>query len=364
LVIDHFGAGGAQRQMVNLACGLKERGHDVQMFVYFPEYDFFRSVIDQTGIRVHPVRKGRGFSIKVVLRLMRLVRTERIEGVISFLNSPNVYAELARIGSPRTTLIVSERSSHHADTRRVAAMVKRLLHVLASRVVTNSRAHAAWLRRFPWLRDKVTTIYNGYAIANRPEVDRQPIPALSLLVIGRIGPEKNGINLVRALVHFHRKHGYVPNLSWVGNPDTRPAGVEYRRRLDELLDQHPEVSSRWAWLGERSDIPRLLEHHYALIHPSLYEGLPNVICEALMSGRPVLASEVCDHPNLVGDGRRGFLFDPEDPEAIAHAIERLAALSADQWLEMSFNARRYADEHLGIETMVSEYEALLAGRRD
>ena len=41
-VIDSLGSGGAQRQIVNLACGLKKKGHDVDVFVYFPEFSFFR----------------------------------------------------------------------------------------------------------------------------------------------------------------------------------------------------------------------------------------------------------------------------------------------------------------------------------
>jgi glycosyltransferase involved in cell wall biosynthesis len=75
-----------------------------------------------------------------------------------------------------------------------------------------------------------------------------------------------------------------------------------------------------------------MQRHDALIHPSLYEGLPNAVCEALAAGLPVLISNVCDHPLLVVEGERGFLFDPSDPLSIAMSIERAAALDADSWL--------------------------------
>ncbi len=52
-VIDHFGSGGAQRQMVNLALGLSRRGHDVEFLVYYPEFDFFRARVDEAGLTVH-----------------------------------------------------------------------------------------------------------------------------------------------------------------------------------------------------------------------------------------------------------------------------------------------------------------------
>ena len=50
LVIDHFGPGGAQRQIVELACGMQRRGHEIEMFVYFPEHGFFRPLLDAHGL--------------------------------------------------------------------------------------------------------------------------------------------------------------------------------------------------------------------------------------------------------------------------------------------------------------------------
>jgi glycosyltransferase involved in cell wall biosynthesis len=69
-------------------------------------------------------------------------------------------------------------------------------------------------------------------------------------------------------------------------------------------------------------------------------------------------SNVCDHPRLVADGERGFLFDPAEPGSIATAIKRLADLAADDWRRFSRNARRYAEENLDIERMITAYEGL------
>lgn len=359
-IIDHLGSGGAQRQMVNLACELKAKGHQVEMFIYCPAYDFFRPTIDQARLVVHEVEKNSGFSLKVLWRLMSLLRRTRFDGVISFLDSPNVYAELACLINPASTLIVSERSSHYCDKNALAAFCKRLFHVFSDAVIANSYSHAIWLCRYPWLKKKVKTIYNGYPIAMDKVPATHKLPHLSLLVIGRVGPEKNGLRLIEALSIFHQKHNYVPPVSWAGKQGISPADVAYCREMDEHLDRHPEVKTNWTWLGQRSDIPELLEQHYAIIHPSLYEGLPNVVCEALIAGRPVLASNVCDHPLLVEEGKQGFLFDPNDPHSIADAVESLVALSPDQWLQYSENARRYAEKKLDISRMADSYLQLLS----
>ena len=112
------------------------------------------------------------------------------------------------------------------------------------------------------------------------------------------------------------------------------------------------------WLGERKDIPELLRDNHALVLASFYEGLPNVVCEALAAATPVILSSVCDHPLLVPDGERGFLFTPDDPESIATAIQLLRGLDEDGWRRMAENSREYAEQNLTIDKMVSAYEVL------
>ena len=362
LVIDHFGSGGAQRQIVELACGLERRGHSVEMFAYFPGRDFFRAQLDEHRISVHEFAKGRGFQLSVVRRLRQLVASRGTDVIVSFLNSPNIYAELAQVGTRRARLVVSERTSYHDDKSRTGAWLRRALHALADHVVANSHTQCEWLRRHRWLSHKVSCIYNGVDASRFASQRSGPAAPerMRLVAVGRIGPEKNAINLVRALELFRRDHGYVPQVSWVGGADESPAGRAYRGQLDALLASHPEVRGAWRWLGLETDMPRLLSEHHALIHPSLYEGLPNVVCEALAAGMPVLVSRVCDHPRLVADRERGFLFEPLDPASMAAAIRDLAGLSPQQWEAFSRNASLYAARELDVELMISAYEKLLA----
>ena len=358
-VIDHFGSGGAQRQMVNLACGLKDKGHDIEIFIYHLEQNFFREAIDNAGIKVHEIKKADRFSLKVLFFLVQLIRGGGYKAVISFLDTPNIYCELASLAAWNTRVIVSERSSYLAETSKIRALIRSLLHIFADTVVTNSNSHSQWLRRYCWLRGKIKTIYNGYLIDSEVIFDVSNPPPLKLLAIGRVGPEKNCIRLIDALDIFYQRNGYVPKISWVGRTDQSVAGMQYSRDVYAKLVHHPMVKENWTWLGVRKDIPSLLEDHRALIHASLYEGLPNVVCEALVAGRPVLVSDVCDHPILVENGQRGFLFDPLDPTSIANSIERLVSQTDAEWRDFSINSRNYALEMLNLNRMIQEYEDLL-----
>jgi glycosyltransferase involved in cell wall biosynthesis len=361
LVIDHFGSGGAQRQIVELACGLQRRGHSVEMFSYFPGRGFFRSRLDEQRITVHEYEKGPGFSFAVVHKLAALIAERKIDLVISYLSSPNIYAELAKLKVPRAKLIVSERTNHRDDKSMVSAFLRRAMHGLADHVVANSESQCEWLKCKWWLKDKVSCIYNGLdpaVFAADPAIP-SPGEPLRLVAVGRVGPEKNALNLVMALRIFHREWGYVPQVSWIGGRDGGSAGKHYCRQVDDLLDRSPEVRANWRWMGEAANISGLLPEYHALIHPSLYEGLPNVVCEALAAAMPVLVSNVCDHPILVAEGERGFLFDPADPHSIAAAIKKLAELGPGDWRRLSRNARQYAQESLNAEKMISAYEALI-----
>jgi len=361
LIIDHFGSGGAQRQMVGLACGLKRRGHAVEMFVYHPEHDFFRASLEEHQIVIHERPEGRGSSIGVIKRLAALMRRGRFDVSVSFLPTANIFAELASLVAPGTKLVVSERTSFHDDKSTIAALLRRLLHLLSDRVVANSETQAAWLRTRPWLRNRVSCIYNGVDLRKFQPIESTSMPGrtVRLLGVGRIGPEKNLVNLITALARFDERFGYVPEIGWAGDRDSSRAGTLYCERIDALLSRLPNVQRSWRWLGLRSDVAGLLHEYHALIHPSLYEGLPNAVCEALATGVPVLASNVCDHPLLIADGCRGYLFDPRDPASICAAIAKLTELDADARRSFGRNAREYAAANLSVDKMVDSYAALL-----
>jgi glycosyltransferase involved in cell wall biosynthesis len=106
-------------------------------------------------------------------------------------------------------------------------------------------------------------------------------------------------------------------------------------------------------------VAEVVADHHALLHASFFEGLPNVVCEALSLGKPVVLSNVCDHPYLVAEGERGFLFDPHDPASIADALGRLAAMEPSQWRSMSQHCRDYAIRELEMGRMLDRFEEIL-----
>jgi glycosyltransferase involved in cell wall biosynthesis len=351
--------------MVTLALELKKRGHLLEFFIYYPKIDFFASLLKKADILIHTFEKKSRFSIFPFIALRKLIRERKYDAILSFLSTPNVYAEMARLGLEMPPLVVSDRNivkeMMFPNTRlpfKIWLMLQ--LHHFANMIVVNSHYQREKMTsRFPWMKSKILTILNGVdtAMFSTSQMKKSENKPLKLLAVGRIAQQKNVPGLVKALRIYHDCYGSMPIIRWAGKQDRSKSGQENFRNILRLMDKL-NVTNNWEWLGERTDIPQLLHESHALIHPSFYEGLPNAVCEALAAGCPVLVSNVCDHPRLVQEGITGFLFEPAQPEEIALAIHRLATLTPTAWQEMGYQARRFAERELSVESFADKYEKL------
>ncbi len=365
-VIDSMGSGGYQRQMALLAVELKARGYDVELFLYHPTQNHFGRAVEEAGIPVHEVvRNGKdGFSFKVLWQLIRKT-SSGVDVVVSALPVANVYSAFARIFSPTVKLISCEGSSAAAPLSPVRRLSFWWAMFLSSAVVANSVCHAAHLRTLFGLSKKVFAVWNGYEIEKVAPIESgRTDQLLKLLVVARVAPVKNGLRLLQGLEIFQQRHGWLPEVSWAGRRDSDPASLQVQQEMDQFLEDHPHVAAAWTWLGEIKNVRELYQKADGMILPSIYEGLPNVICEAMLAGCPVIASNVCDHPELLGKEReRGLLFDPLAPDAICEALEQLNALGLEGRKELASSAREFAQANLSLDRMVDSYERVLSSAR-
>ncbi len=139
-----------------------------------------------------------------------------------------------------------------------------------------------------------------------------------LLFVGRLRLRKGVEVLLKALVHL-RAQGRLPRLRIVGDGEHRQA--------IELAAERFGVRDQVDLLGRRgpAEIRWLLARSAALVVPSIYEGMPLVILEAMVAGVPVVASRVSGIPEVVLDPETGWLVPPEDARALAAALLDLYA---------------------------------------
>src|SRR5699024_7191018 len=109
--IDSLGPGGAQRQLVQLAKGFKERGCEVSFLTYH-EINFFKPELNKIGIPVQTIVEPNYF--KRIIKIRKAIRNEKVDAVLSFLEGANFMATFAGVPFRKWNLVVGERSPNPA----------------------------------------------------------------------------------------------------------------------------------------------------------------------------------------------------------------------------------------------------------
>ncbi len=175
-----------------------------------------------------------------------------------------------------------------------------------------------------------------------------PIDSLVVGTVGRLDPVKGQADLLRAFSRV-RGHNRRAILVVVGDGPCRDELIALSASLG--LAGHVHL------LGERHDIPRILQALDTFVLPSIAEGISNTLLEAMASGLPVVATRVGGNPELVDDGVSGILVPPRDQEALAEAV---GAYLRDPGLRAlhGASARQRTVACFSLERMTSSYLAL------
>ena len=121
----------------------------------------------------------------------------------------------------------------------------------------------------------------------------------------------------------------------------------------------PVLAGRVHWLGKRDDVPSLLRTADLLVLASLWEGMPNVVLEAMAAGRAVVATDVEGTEELVVPGRTGWLVPPRDGPALAAALLEAAA-DPERRRRYGATGRARVDAEYTPDRVVDAYERLWA----
>ena len=126
------------------------------------------------------------------------------------------------------------------------------------------------------------------------------------------------------------------------------------------LTKHQRLREKIHWLGRCHHIPALLKAANVLVHASLWEGMPNVVLEAMAARIPVVGTAVEGTEDLVIPGQTGWLVPPRDPEALSQALTE-AIDSPDRCYSYGHAGRLRVEQEFTLETTITAYEQLWAG---
>lgn len=353
-VIDSLGSGGAQRQLVNLALAFQEKGHHVDFLVYHSD-PFYYQLLSENKIKIIEVLEKN--YIKRLIRMRQIIRTGKYDTVLSFLEAASFICTIAGFPYRKWTLIVGERSANPNIFKSFKLKLYRWFHIFVSAVVANSHENIKMVKKInPILCDKkLHVIYNLIDFnkwqPNSTDYIYRKNRKFNLTVVASHQYLKNLNGLVEAVNLLSDEQKKVLNIHWYGGdrPDhSKLEAIEKisKYKLDEIFNFH-EPTLEIATKVNQADAIGLF---------SFYEGLPNVICEAMVNAKPVIASGISDVGILI---EKRFTFDPHDPEQIAEKIRYLLSLDETVLREIGEKNHRSALKLFDKESLVQNYISIM-----
>ena len=344
LFIDSLTSGGAQRQMVILGNQLCECGHEVFVITYHP-LDFYRSSLcDKINYLYVTEASNTLFRIPSIYRIFKQLKPEVI---ISYLDVPNIIACICKLMGLRYKLIVSERNT----TQSLSWMerIKFYLYRMADVIVPNSYTQTKFIEKhYPHLKNKLKTITNcaetDFFVPNS-SVSKEHN---TVLCVGRVTAQKNIVHFIEAVAQA-RSVGLDITVKWFGRYDK-----EYYEKCKILITQSG-LQEHFLFYDASQDIRTEYQRAEVFCLPSIFEGFPNVVGEAMCCGLPILCSNVCDNQILVKHGENGLMFDPLDVGSIRDALVSFFGLTQKEKIDMAHQSRRRAVEILNKETFIIKY---------
>lgn len=349
LLIDSLDSGGAQRQMVGLAKLLHDKGYQINVIYYHPIY-FYRSYLDEHHIHNKYVT-GSENKIKRIFLIARAIRQFKPEVVISYLDSPNIIACLIKALGIKFRLVVSERNT--SQDLSYIEKTKFYLYRYADSIVTNSYTQERFINNnFPIWGYKTKVITNFVDTDLFHPLHKEKREKLRILVVGRVSRQKNVLAFLQA-VHILKRNGISFSVDWYGRVDD-----DTFKQSKRLIDTHL-LDDVFSFHKPTIDIVSEYQQSDIFCLPSLYEGFPNVICEAMSCGLPILCSNVCDNSLVVKDGENGFLFDPSNIEEMANKMMTMLRMPEDIRHEMGNYNRLMAETYFSRKSFVEKYIKLI-----
>jgi glycosyltransferase involved in cell wall biosynthesis len=353
-VIGQLTYGGAERQLYELVRSIDPNGF--QRFVYcLSERTVpFGDMIRESGAELRILHRRCHFDIARMRELACLLRRDRIDILHSFLFKANGYAWSANLlaGVPR--LVTSARSCNK-EIGFLKGWVNRLAFWASDVIICNGEAVRSFtVRHFNVPIRKSTVIYNGI------DLDRfltSPVPATCkglkpehrlVITVARLVPEKDVGLFIEAAKLLGQEYAGVRFLI-VGDG---PCRSDLMRCASEN-----GLDGKISFLGERDDIPQLLVNADVFWLTSKWEGLPNVLLEAMACGKPVVARDVGACRELINNGETGFLVSGRDAKQFAHYTLGLLTNPAHA-RRMGLAGRRLVEEKFSVARMSEATETL------
>jgi glycosyltransferase involved in cell wall biosynthesis len=357
-LVESLELGGLERMALDLARSLKAEGHEVSIWCLF-QRGILAAEAEASGISVEAFDKPPGFSGRTLLKLALRLRRERPDVLQTHNLGTHVYgAPAAALAGVRATVstrhgfISSEGLPYRENRFQVTLPFTDAVVAVSGHTLEG--LHAAGSAP----AGKSLVIYNGIRAEPffaRPAHPGAARPRLRFGTVGRLVPAKGHAVLIEA---FSQIAGEFPDTQVLVAGDG-PLRSEFEQQIKRL-----GLGDRVSLVGTQTDVAAFLSTLDVFVFPSLNEGLPLAILEALAAGLPVVATRVGGIPEVAPEDEVAWYAAPGDAAALAAAMK--TAVQSPDLCARGTAARARAESLYTLDAMrqgyVDLYQRVLAGQ--
>lgn len=314
--------GGTEQQLLDFITEMDRSRYDVIVCPLVSGGGLFRE-FERANIPIVVVGRKHKYDPFILWRLIKIIKQERVDILHTFLYTANFWGRIAGQLAGVPIIIASERGVD-ISKKRFHFFIDRIISPWTNLIITN----AEWLKKFYTQNacinpDKFKIIHNGIKLdrfhvhVNEEHKKRElKIPSNYSVVctIGRLHPLKGHQFLLQAAQKVLKSDNNVIFLI-VGD------GI-MRNQLESLAEQL-QIGDYVRFTGFRRDIGEILSITDVFAFPTLSEGLPNVLLEAMAMKKPIVATNIDGNREIIEDNVTGILVPPENSKQLADGILRL-----------------------------------------
>ena len=303
--------GGAARVMVNLANGMTEEGNDIVFVTNFPadhEYNLADGIVRNNLEKIENKGNVVVKNITRIRALRRVLKREKPDISIAFMGENNFRLILAACGLPTKTIVSVRNDPAQEYPNLFSKTLARTLYKKADGIVFQTKDAQLF---FPdKVQQKSRIIFNQVDDSFFQENDCK---GEYIIACGRLSRQKNYPMLINAFAEVLKDYP---------NEILRIYGEGVLKDDLKQLTRDLKIDHSVEFMGFSTNMVEVYRKAKFLVMTSDYEGMPNVMLEALASSVPVISTDCpCGGPRMIiKDGENGYLIPPGDVTALATAI--------------------------------------------
>ena len=358
-LITGLNAGGAEMMVYKIVKNT-DKGKFIPIVISLLPPGPVSELIEKENIKLYHLNLSKIFSIpRVFFELVRIIKKEKPIILHNYLFHADLFGRITGWVAKVPIIVSSIRNEDIGGAKREKLM--RLTDFCVDQVTAVCQAAGeAQVKAKSIKREKLKIIYNGVELNKYKTLTEKNIVYYRnklniprnhkiLITVGRLEPQKNHQVLLKAFASVIQRYQDT-TLLIVGDGSLK---VRLKKLVSDLgLEKHV------IFTGVRNDVSNLLAISDAFILVSNWEGMPNVILEALASGLPVVATAVGGTPEVLVDGQTGFLVEPNNEDMLKNKLYKVLSLPEKKVREMSVNGRRVIEENFTIEKTIESTEQM------